>query len=48
MHESNIQVDDSTITSHIKRIRKKFAVIDPKFSSIETVHGMGYRWSSET
>ena len=48
MHESNIQVDDSTITSHIKRIRKKFAVIDPRFSSIETVHGMGYRWSSET
>lgn len=48
MHESNIQVDDSTITSHIKRIRKKFSVIDPKFSSIETVHGMGYRWSSET
>jgi two-component system OmpR family response regulator len=46
MQEANIQVDDSTITSHIKRIRKKFAIIDPKFSAIETVYGMGYRWNN--
>lgn len=46
MQEANVQVDDSTITSHIKRIRKKFATIDPKFSAIETVYGMGYRWNN--
>lgn len=44
MQESNIVVDDSTITSHIKRIRKKFLQIDPEFDAIETVYGMGYRW----
>lgn len=47
MQEANVVVDDSTITSHIKRIRKKFATIDPKFSAIETVYGMGYRWNLE-
>lgn len=45
MHEASVQVDDSTITSHIKRIRRKFATIDPQFSAIETVYGMGYRWN---
>lgn len=44
MQESNVVVDDSTITSHIKRIRKKFIQIDPRFDAIETVYGMGYRW----
>ncbi|RHW77033.1 proteobacterial dedicated sortase system response regulator [Colwellia sp. RSH04] len=44
MTDSNIYVDDSTITSHIKRIRKKFALIDNQFDCIETVYGMGYRW----
>lgn len=48
MHEANVQVDDSTITSHIKRIRKKFAAIDPNFSAIETVYGMGYRWNIDS
>jgi two-component system OmpR family response regulator len=47
MQEANVQVDDSTITSHIKRIRKKFSTIDPKFSAIETIYGMGYRWNAE-
>jgi two-component system OmpR family response regulator len=37
-------VDDATITSHIKRIRKKFIVVAPEFDAIETVHGVGYRW----
>ncbi len=45
MQEANVLVDDSTITSHIKRIRKKFAHVDPKFAAIETVYGMGYRWN---
>lgn len=45
MQDSNIYVDDSTITSHIKRIRKKFIKIEPSFNCIETVYGMGYRWN---
>lgn len=44
MQEANVVVDDSTITSHIKRIRKKFAAVDVQFDAIETVYGMGYRW----
>jgi two-component system OmpR family response regulator len=45
MREANMVVDDSTITSHVKRIRRKFAAIDAAFDRIETVYGMGYRWS---
>jgi two-component system, OmpR family, response regulator len=45
MQDSKIYVDDSTITSHIKRIRKKFGQIDSDFNCIETVYGMGYRWN---
>ena len=45
MQEAQIVVDDSTITSHIKRIRKKFVQIDPEFNCIDTVYGMGYRWN---
>lgn len=37
-------LDDNTITSHIKRIRRKFVAIDTRFNAIETVYGMGYRW----
>ncbi|WP_441002506.1 proteobacterial dedicated sortase system response regulator [Pseudocolwellia agarivorans] len=47
MQDSNIFVDDSTITSHIKRIRKKFIRIDATFDYIETVYGMGYRWNED-
>ncbi|CAK0742868.1 Transcriptional regulatory protein ChvI [Gammaproteobacteria bacterium] len=47
MHEANIVVDDSTITSHIKRVRQKFVALDSDFSSIETIYGMGYRWKAE-
>ncbi len=46
MTDSKIFVDDSTITSHIKRIRKKFMLFDKEFDCIETVYGMGYRWQS--
>jgi two-component system response regulator ChvI len=38
-------VSDRTIDSHIKRIRKKFAGIDPGFDQIETVYGLGYRYT---
>jgi len=47
MHEANIVVDDSTITSHVKRVRQKFISLDSEFSSIETIYGMGYRWKAE-
>jgi len=45
MQESKIFVDGSTITSHVKRIRKKFMQADKEFDCIETVYGMGYRWN---
>ena len=47
MQESKIFVDGSTITSHIKRIRRKFIKVDPSFDCIETVYGMGYSWNLE-
>ena len=46
MGDSNIYVDEGTITSHIKRIRKKFKEIDDTFDHIETVYGVGYRWKT--
>lgn len=39
-----IYVDDRTIDSHVKRLRKKFREIDPDFSQIETLYGVGYRY----
>ena len=44
MDAANVVLDDNTITSHIKRIRRKFQVIDSKFDAVQTVYGMGYRW----
>jgi len=44
MDESRMVVDDTTITSHIKRMRKKFIQLDAQFDHIDTVYGMGYRW----
>jgi two-component system OmpR family response regulator len=44
MDSANVVLDDNTITSHIKRIRKKFQVIDQEFDAIKTAYGMGYRW----
>lgn len=46
MDESKMVVDDTTITSHIKRIRKKFLLVDANFDRVETVYGMGYRWKN--
>ncbi|MBI0075274.1 MULTISPECIES: response regulator [Commensalibacter] len=43
----NIYVDDRTIDSHIKRIRKKFRQIDPEFNKIETLYGIGYRYKED-
>ena len=44
MDAANVVLDDNTITSHIKRIRRKFQALDPEFDSVQTVYGMGYRW----
>jgi two-component system OmpR family response regulator len=44
MRDAEMVVDDGTITSHIKRIRKKFLAVDESFAGIDTVYGMGYRW----
>jgi len=44
MQAANIYVDEDTISSHIKRIRKKFQAVNEDFSAIETVYGLGYRW----
>lgn len=44
MREAQVVVDDATVTSHVKRIRRKFEQVDPAFDEIDTVHGAGYRW----
>ena len=44
-YDDQVYVDDHTIDSHIKRIRKKFKVHDNEFSSIETLYGIGYRYN---
>jgi len=46
MDAAQAVLDDNTITSHIKRIRRKFVAVDAQFDAIETVYGMGYRWLS--
>ena len=47
MDAAQAVLDDNTITSHIKRIRRKFVAIDAEFDAIETVYGMGYRWLTD-
>lgn len=46
MDAANVVLDDATITSHIKRIRRKFDAIDSTFDAIQTAYGMGYRWQT--
>lgn len=45
MDAANVVLDDNTITSHIKRVRRKFQTVDAGFAAIETAYGVGYRWS---
>ena len=45
MAAANTVLDDSSVTSQIKRIRAKFVASDPDFDGIQTVYGMGYRWA---
>jgi two-component system response regulator ChvI len=44
-YRDNNDIEDRTIDSHIKRIRKKFKKVDQNFSAIETRYGSGYRWN---
>ena len=46
MEAANTYVDGGTITSHIKRLRRKFTAVDPDFDHIEAVYGAGYRWNA--
>jgi two-component system response regulator ChvI len=43
-YDDQVYVDDRTIDSHIKRVRKKFRDVDDEFDSIETLYGVGYRY----
>ena len=43
-YHEDIYVDDRTIDSHIKRLRKKFRAADPDFNCIHTLYGVGYKW----
>jgi two-component system OmpR family response regulator len=47
MRDAQLVVDEGTITSHIKRIRRKFQAVDTGFDQIDTVYGMGYRWKAD-
>jgi two-component system response regulator ChvI len=46
-YQDDIYVDDRTIDSHIKRLRRKFRAVDPDFKAIETLYGVGYRFAEE-
>jgi two-component system response regulator ChvI len=46
-YQDDVYVDDRTIDSHIKRVRRKFRVVDPDFDAIETLYGVGYRFGEE-
>jgi two-component system response regulator ChvI len=46
-YHEDVYVDDRTIDSHIKRIRRKFRATDPSFDSIETLYGVGYRFDEQ-
>ena len=46
-YDDQVYVDDRTIDSHIKRLRKKMRTVDADFSAIETLYGIGYRYNEE-
>lgn len=46
-YDDQVYVDDRTIDSHIKRLRKKMRMADDEFSAIETLYGIGYRYNEE-
>lgn len=46
-YDDQIYVDDRTIDSHVKRLRKKLRMVDPDFAAIETLYGIGYRYNEK-
>jgi len=46
-YQDDVYVDDRTIDSHIKRVRRKFRSVDPEFDAIETLYGVGYKFGEE-
>ena len=46
-YQDDVYVDDRTIDSHIKRLRRKFRQVDPAFDAIKTLYGAGYRFADE-
>jgi two-component system response regulator ChvI len=46
-YQDDVYVDDRTIDSHIKRLRRKFRAVDNEFKAIETLYGVGYRFAEE-
>ena len=46
-YNDDVYVDDRTIDSHIKRIRRKFRAADPEFDAVETLYGVGYRFDEQ-
>ena len=44
-YSDDVFVDDRTIDSHIKRLRRKFRQVDPEFSGIDTLYGAGYSFT---
>jgi len=47
MDAASVVLDDNTVTSHVKRIRRKFKLLDPDFAAIETAYGLGYIWREQ-
>jgi two-component system response regulator ChvI len=45
-YDDQVYVDDRTIDSHIKRLRRKFRAVDRSFDAIETLYGVGYRYKA--
>ncbi len=46
-YQDDVYVDDRTIDSHVKRLRRKFRQVDSEFKAIETLYGVGYRFAEE-
>jgi two-component system, OmpR family, response regulator ChvI len=46
-YQDDVYIDDRTIDSHIKRLRRKFREVDGEFDAIETLYGAGYRFSDD-
>ncbi len=46
-YDDQVYVDDRTIDSHVKRLRKKFKIVDNEFDMIETLYGVGYRFKEQ-